>query len=134
MSLVPVKTVAEQAATVIVKHREPLVGQRTQAICRVLRCLIGMEACADAHDWARRLRELGHDVRLMPPSCVKPYVECGKTNAAAAAAIREAVIRPSMRFISPSRAKPVHRFWWFTARGTFWFVSARRSETRSGPT
>ncbi|ABE64760.1 transposase (plasmid) [Nitrobacter hamburgensis X14] len=37
------------------------------------RCLIGMEACAGSHDWGRRLREMGHDVRLMPPSYVKPF-------------------------------------------------------------
>jgi transposase len=62
------------------------------------RCLIGMEACAGSHDWGRRLQEMGHDVRLMPPSYVKPYVKRGKTDAAAAAAICEAVTRPSMRF------------------------------------
>ena len=38
-------------------------------------CLIGMEACAGSHDWGRRLQEMGHDVRLMPPSYVKPYVK-----------------------------------------------------------
>ena len=64
------------------------------------RCLIGMEACAGAHDWARKLQELGHDVRLMPPSYVKPYVKRGKTDAADAAAICEAVTRPSMRFVA----------------------------------
>lgn len=64
------------------------------------RCLIGMEACAGAHDWGRRLQEMGHDVRLMPPSYVKPYVKRGKTDAADAAAICEAVTRPSMRFVA----------------------------------
>lgn len=63
-------------------------------------CLIGMEACAGSHDWGRRLEEMGHDVRLMPPSYVKPYVKRGKTDAADAAAICEAVTRPSMRFVS----------------------------------
>lgn len=43
------------------------------------RCLIGMKACAGSHDWGRRLQELGHDVRLKPPSYVKPYVKRGKT-------------------------------------------------------
>ena len=62
-------------------------------------CLIGMEACAGAHFWARELIALGHDVRLMPPSYVKPYVKRGKTNAANAEAICEAVTRPSMRFV-----------------------------------
>ncbi|QKC98881.1 IS110 family transposase [Mesorhizobium sp. NZP2298] len=64
------------------------------------RCLIGMEACAGSHDWGRKLQGMGHDVRLMPPSYVKPYVKRGKTDAADAAAICEAVTRPSMRFVS----------------------------------
>ncbi len=51
------------------------------------RCLIGMEACGCAHDWERRHQAMGHDVRLMPPSYVKPYVKRGKTDAADAAAI-----------------------------------------------
>lgn len=61
--------------------------------------LVGIEACAGAHAWARELIELGHDVRLMPPSYVKPYVRRQKTDAADAAAICEAVTRPSMRFV-----------------------------------
>lgn len=62
-------------------------------------CLIGMEACSGAHHWGRQLREMGHEVRLMPPSYVKPYVKRGKTDAADAEAICEAVTRPSMRFV-----------------------------------
>ncbi len=62
-------------------------------------CLVGMEACAGAHFWARELTKLGHEVRLMPPSYVKPYVKRGKTDAADAGAIAEAVTRPSMRFV-----------------------------------
>src|SRR5882757_6535009 len=62
-------------------------------------CLIGMEACATAHHWARELEALGHDVRLMPASYVKAYVKRGKNDAADAAAICEAVTRPSMRFV-----------------------------------
>ena len=60
-------------------------------------CLVGMEACATAHYWGRKLRELGHDVRLIPPSYVKPYVVRQKNDAADAAAICEAVTRPSVR-------------------------------------
>lgn len=63
------------------------------------RGLIGMEACSGAHHWGRRLQGMGHEVRLMPPSYVKPYVKRGKTDAADAAAICEAVTRPSMRFV-----------------------------------
>ena len=62
-------------------------------------CLIGMEACATAHHWARELTKLGHDVRLMPASYVKAYVKRTKNDAADAAAICEAVTRPSMRFV-----------------------------------
>ena len=62
-------------------------------------CLVGMEACGTSHHWARELIRLGHDVRLMPPAYVKPYVKRGKTDANDAAAICEAVTRPSMRFV-----------------------------------
>ena len=58
-----------------------------------------MEACSSAHHWARQLIELGHDVRLMPPAYVKAYVRRQKNDAADAAAICEAVTRPSMRFV-----------------------------------
>ena len=59
-----------------------------------------MEACATAHHWARQLIELGHEVKLMPPHYVKPYVKRGKNDAADAAAICEAVTRPTMRFVA----------------------------------
>jgi transposase len=62
-------------------------------------CLIGMEACATSHHWARELKKLGHEARLMPPSYVKAYVKRGKNDAADAEAICEAVTRPSMRFV-----------------------------------
>jgi transposase len=63
-------------------------------------CLIGMEACSSAHHWARELTALGHDVRLIPPIYVKPYVKRGKSDAIDAAAICEAVTRPTMRFVA----------------------------------
>ena len=62
-------------------------------------CLVGMEACGTAHLWAREISKLGHTVRLMPPSYVKGYVKRSKNDAADAAAICEAVTRPSMRFV-----------------------------------
>jgi transposase len=62
-------------------------------------CLVGMEACAGAHYWARELSTLGHEVRLMPPQYVKPYVKRNKNDAADAAGICEAVTRPTMRFV-----------------------------------
>ncbi|MBO6686831.1 MAG: IS110 family transposase [Parvibaculum sp.] len=63
-------------------------------------CLIGMEACATSHYWARELVAIGHEVRLMPASYVKPYVKRGKNDALDAEAIAEAVTRPTMRFVA----------------------------------
>jgi transposase len=63
-------------------------------------CLVGMEACATAHHWAREIAALGHEVRLMPPHYVKPYVKRNKNDAADAQAICEAVTRPTMRFVA----------------------------------
>ena len=68
-------------------------------------CLIGLEAGATAHHWARELTALGHEVRLMPPSYVKPYVKRGKNDAVDAAAICEAVTRPTMRFVPVKSAE-----------------------------
>lgn len=62
-------------------------------------CLVGMEACATAHHWARELTALGHEVKLMPPQYVKPYVKTQKNDMADAEAICEAVTRPTMRFV-----------------------------------
>jgi transposase len=63
------------------------------------RCLVGIEACATAHYWARELLAMGHQVRLMPPAYVKPYIKRGKNDAADAEEICEAVMRPTMRFV-----------------------------------
>jgi transposase len=63
-------------------------------------CLVGMEACSTSHHWARELIRLGHEVRLMPPAYVKPYVKRGKNDAIDAEAICEAMTRPTMRFVA----------------------------------
>jgi transposase len=63
-------------------------------------CLVGIEACATAHHWSRELKALGHEVKLMPPSYVKPYVKRHKNDAADAEAICEAVTRKNMRFVA----------------------------------
>jgi transposase len=68
-------------------------------------CLVGMEACATAHYWARELTKLGHEVRLMPAKDVKAYVKRNKNDAADAEAICEAVRRPTMRFVRAKSAE-----------------------------
>ena len=68
-------------------------------------CLIGLEACASAHYWARELRALGHEVRLIPPQYVKPFVKTNKNDAADAEAICEALMRPTMRFAAVKSAE-----------------------------
>src|SRR5436190_20945608 len=67
-------------------------------------CLVGMEACATAHHWAREVSKLGHEVRLMPAKDVKAYVKRNKNDAADAEAICEAVRRPTMRFVQVKSA------------------------------
>lgn len=69
-------------------------------------CLIGMEACASSHYWARKFQSMGHTVKLMAPQFVKPYVKTNKHDAADAEAIGEAVTRPNMRFVG---IKNVHQ-------------------------
>src|SRR5512145_3373332 len=68
-------------------------------------CLVGIEACATSHHWSRELQALGHNVRLMPPAYVKPYVKRQKNDAADAEAICEAVMRPNMRFLPVKSAE-----------------------------
>ena len=64
------------------------------------RCLVALEACGGAHHWARELMHLGHEVRLIPPAYVKPFVKRQKNDAADAEAICEAALRPNMRFVA----------------------------------
>src|SRR4051812_18569809 len=88
----------DAAGKVIVRRR--LRRAEVIAFFRALEpCLVGMEACATARHWARELMALGHEVKLMPPSYVKTYVKRNKNDATDAAAICEAVTRPSMRFV-----------------------------------
>src|ERR1700751_326223 len=74
-------------------------GQVLAFFSRIPRCVVGLEACATAHYWARELRALGHEVRLMPAQYVKAYIKRNKHDAADAEAICEAVVRPPMRFV-----------------------------------
>jgi len=64
------------------------------------RCIVAMEACGSAHHWGRTIRDLGHEVRLIPPAYVKPFVKRQKNDAADAEAIVEAASRPTMRFVA----------------------------------
>ena len=64
------------------------------------RCTVAMEACASAHYWAREIERLGHQVRLIAPRFVRPYVKANKNDASDAEAICEAATRPSMRFVA----------------------------------
>ena len=70
-----------------------------ELIAQLPSCLIGMEACSGAHEWARQFAKLGHTVRLMAPKFVVAYRQSGKNDDNDAAAICEAVARPSMRFV-----------------------------------
>jgi len=82
-------------------RREQLLG----VVAGQSPCLIGMEACSGAHEWARRFQELGHTVRLMAPKFVTPYRKSGKNDGNDAEAICEAVTRPSMRFVPVKSAE-----------------------------
>jgi transposase len=96
-------------------------------------CLVGMEACSTAHHWARELIALGHDVRLIPPTYVKPYVKRGKNDAADAEAICEAVTRPTMRFVPVKSAEQQSVLVLHRTRDLL-IVSARCSRTHCGRT
>jgi transposase len=80
-------------------------GQVLAFFSRIPRCVVGLEACATAHYWARELRALGHEVRLMPAQYVKAYIKRNKHDAADAEAICEAVQRPTMRFVPVKTAE-----------------------------
>jgi len=83
----------------VVKRRKLRRGEVIGFFAALAPCLVGMEACGGAHYWARRLAQFGHEVRLMPPQYVKPYVKTNKNDARDAEAICEAVRRPAMRFV-----------------------------------
>jgi transposase len=85
---------------------------------------VGLEASGSAHHWVRELIRLGHEVRMMPPAYVKPYIRRQKTDAAHAAAICEAVTRPSMRFVAV-RSLENQAVLMVTRRGRCWFLSER---------
>jgi len=87
------------ASGAVAAQRQLRRGQMLKYFSAQPPALIGMEACGSAHYWARELAKLGHEVKLMPPTYVKPYVRRGKNDARDAEACCEAVSRPSMRFV-----------------------------------
>lgn len=87
------------AQGVVVVRRKLRRSEMSEFFERLPPCLIGIEACATAHHWARHLMTFGHEVKLMPAAYVKPYVKRQKNDAADAEAICEAVQRPTMRFV-----------------------------------
>ncbi len=97
-SVFQVHGVDAAGATVMVKTLRR--GQLLTFFARQAPCLVGLEACGSAHHWAREIAALGHEVKLIAPAYVKPYVRRNKTDAADAAAICEAVSRPHMRFVA----------------------------------
>jgi transposase len=93
------------AAEKVVIRKQLRRGQVLKFFAALPPCLVGMEACASAHYWARELTKLGHEVRLMPAKDVKAYVKRNKHDAADAEAICEAVRRPTMRFVAVKSAE-----------------------------
>ena len=93
------------AAEKVVVRKQLRRGQVLKFFASLQPCLVGMEACATAHQWARELTKLGHEVRLMPAKDVKAYVKRNKNDAADAEAICEAVRRPTMRFVRAKSAE-----------------------------
>ena len=93
------------AAEKVVVRKQLRRAQVMKFFAALPRCLVGMEACATAHYWARELTRLGHQVRSMPAKDVKAYVKRNKNDAADAAAICEAVRRPTMRFVEVKSAE-----------------------------
>ena len=87
------------AAEKVIVRKQLRRGQMLAFFKALPPCLVGMEACATSHYWARELTKLGHQVRLMPAKDVKAYVKRNKNDAADAEAICEAVRRPTMRFV-----------------------------------
>src|SRR3974390_3310533 len=93
------------AAEKVVVRKQLRRSQMMRFFQELAPCLVGLEACATAHYWARELTKLGHEVRLMPAKDVKAYVKRNKNDAADAEAICEAVRRPTMRFVGAKSAE-----------------------------
>lgn len=116
--------VDERGATVL---RKQLKRDQVLAFFVQLQpCLIGIEACGGAHYWAAKLIELGHQVKMMAPQFVKPYVKTNKNDSLDAEAICEAVARPNMRFVPLKSPEQQAVLSLHTARESF--VQARTAQ------
>lgn len=103
----------------VVCRRKLSRGQLQAFFAQLPPCVVAMEACATAHFWAREISALGHEVRLVPPAYVKPFVKRQKNDAADAEAIAEAASRPTMRFVEPKTPKQQARAMVFRTRDLF---------------
>jgi transposase len=84
----------DAAGTVVLRR-----GQMEKFFAQLPPTIVGMEACGGAHHWARVFQKLGHEVRIMPPAYVKPYVKRNKNDGRDAEGVCEAMARPTMRFV-----------------------------------
>ena len=102
-----------ERGTIVFRTRLPR-HELIPCLAKLLPVRIGMEACGGAHDWARRFRAYGHEVKLMAPHCVTPYVKSNTNDRRDAEAIAEAVPRPTMRVVpskdvDPQDSQALHR-------------------------
>jgi hypothetical protein len=97
------------AAGAVVFRKQLRRGQVLKFFADQPRCLVAMEACGSSHFWAREIGRLGHEVRMIPPAYVKPFVKRQKNDAAVAEAICEAAQRPTMRLV-PVKSQVMKRF------------------------
>jgi len=120
-----------QGATVVVckLRRASVLG----FFGRLAPCVVAIEACGSSHHWGREIAALGHEVKLIPPAHVKPYVRRNKTDAADAAAICEASLRPQQRF-APLRTVDNQAELSAIAFASSSSASAPRSSTRCAAT
>lgn len=94
-------------------------GQLLAFVAQHPKCIIAMEACATAHGWGREFEKLGHEVRLIPPVYVKPFVKRQKNDVADAEAIVEAALRPTMRLVAVKTEEQQARAMLFRTRQIF---------------